>query len=370
MEQMNLHVMDLISELQTMRRGQEAKGVSGSESDRCGFPYESFEAFSMEPLGFLETAVSLQIEANEIFNELRRLNRHSPLYLRISGRFEKILAQLGSCCITKAVIETRENASFDLLKDLEIEWLRGMLAYNFRKCCSAFTQSRSYGNFNTAALDLSIRFSALDKRLLATAGRIEKIRSGALEADLTEKAKTAGTKPDADIQDVSAGDKQTAYPLAPAGRSLPIDKAAVLEAEEQRAEESPELYDGSPAAEAAVLSEAQAVTDTEETCPEDIPGTEENAEGGEPADESPDGLSSDEKLARGILLKDAVDRGDRRAYMAVIQAKGAELRELWQEFLLIESQTGYPLLKQLGIVEEDEDPPPEECADLLELSAV
>ena len=54
-----------------------------TDKDEYGFPYELFECFSMEPFGFLETAMKLQVEAWETFWIVCSDNRHSPpCYIR------------------------------------------------------------------------------------------------------------------------------------------------------------------------------------------------------------------------------------------------------------------------------------------------
>ena len=133
MNEMTSDVLQIIDDLQRMQtKQQNDAGVTGIDS--CGYAFEPFDAFSTKPLEFVETAMRLHIEALETFSMLRTLNRHSPLYYRLSGQFEKLLRQLGSCCITKAVIEKQENESFELLQDLTIDTLREMTAFNFRKC--------------------------------------------------------------------------------------------------------------------------------------------------------------------------------------------------------------------------------------------
>ena len=179
MQEMTQDVMQIIEDLQMTRYERKQNGVGEAEKDSYGYPFEPDCAFSTKPLEFVETAMRLDIEAMEMFSELSRLNRFSPLYYRLSGQFEKLLRQLGSFCITKAVIEQQENETFELLQDLTIEKLRKMAAFNFRKCFAAFMDSRSRGAYNADAFGFSIRWSALDRRLIATEEKIGKIKSSA-----------------------------------------------------------------------------------------------------------------------------------------------------------------------------------------------
>ena len=196
---MTSDVLQIIDDLQRMQTKQQ-NDADDIGRDSCGYAFEPFDAFSTKPLEFVETAMRLHIEALETFSMLRTLNRHSPLYYRLSGQFEKLLRQLGSCCITKAVIEKQENEPFELLQDLTIDTLREMTAFNFRKCFAAFMDSRCAGKFNTSAFDLSVRWSALDKRLIATDEKIRnqksEIRNAALKAPDAQYSEPMGTVPE------------------------------------------------------------------------------------------------------------------------------------------------------------------------------
>ena len=176
MQEVTQDVMQVIEDLQMARYKRKQNGIGEADKDRYGYPFEPDSAFSSNPLEFVETALRLDIEALEMFSELSRLNRFSPLYYQLSGQFEKLIRQLGSCCITKAVIEQQENETFELLQDLTIEKLRRMTAFNFRKGFAAFMDSRSRGNCCSDAFAFSIRWSALDKRLIATEEKIGRIR--------------------------------------------------------------------------------------------------------------------------------------------------------------------------------------------------
>ena len=186
MEQINMHTMQIVDDLARMRSFRKANADKQPDTDPYGFKYEPFEAFSAEPLGFLETAMRLQTEALELFSAMGTANRHSPLYIRMCSQMEKLIAQLGSCCITKAVIEHEEGEKFGFLTDLTIKRLRKIAGFNFRKCYQSFMESQMLGHFNAATLNLSVRWAALDKRLIATAEKIEKINAGKLKVDLSE----------------------------------------------------------------------------------------------------------------------------------------------------------------------------------------
>lgn len=228
MEDLNNNIMNLIFNLQDLRMQQKANAAKMPEKDAYGYPFEPFDCFSTEPASFLEKVMMLDTEAVEIFRQLRELNRHSPLFYQMSSDMEKIVSQLGSACITKAVIEQeRQNSSTmdQLLKRLNIDHLREWTAFNLRKCFASFMESSSTLRYNKIALNLSVRWSVLDKRLIATAEKIEKIKSGQLRVGLTDKAEQLekAADPEKKTEDMQ---KNTA-PLHVSGRSLPVDKASV-----------------------------------------------------------------------------------------------------------------------------------------------
>ena len=221
MEDLNNNIMNLMFNLQDLRMQQKANTANMPEKDAYGYPFEPFDCFSTEPASFLEKAVMLDTEAVEIFRQLRELNRHSPLFYQMSSDMEKIVSHLGSACITKAVIEQEEqnsSAMDQLLKRLNIDHLREWTAFNLRKCFASFMESSSALRYNKIALNLSVRWSALDKRLIATAEKIEKIKSGQLRVDLTDKAEEL--KKAADPEKKKEDKQKNAAPLH-------TDKAAV-----------------------------------------------------------------------------------------------------------------------------------------------
>ncbi len=337
MEEMNYEIMQMIDELQRMRYHQKTIGIEEAKKDRYGYAFEPLDTFSTEPLGFTETAMRLQAEAAELFHMICKVSRFSPLFIRMSGQFEKMVNQLGSCCITKAVME-QQGETFDLLEILTIDKLRGWAALNFRKSYAAFMDSHADGRYKPAAFDLSVRWAALDRRLLATAEKIEKIRSGEIKADLSEKA------PAAEPKQAASENKETpsaGTSCLPKGSALPIDKAAVREAEKQRAAEASDT--GSDPAAVDISEPVNTETGTAETA--------------EAAEED-----QQEAFLRDVLRFDAVSRADREAYEAATVAYGQELESLWEQFLKRDAEDGFICLKRLGLVVEEAEPPPKEEA--------
>ena len=235
MESMNMEIINLITNLQWVKASQKEKVKDMPETDLYGFPFEPCDDFSTEPLSFFETAMRLETEASQTFAMLREFNRHSPLFYQMSSDLEKIVSQLGSACITKAVIQMQGESSVDmdeLLDSLTIDKLRGWAAFNFRKCYASFMESIADVFYNKTAMNLSIRWAALDKRLTATAEKIEQIKAGKIKIDLKPKTQ----EQEAQAEQVPSGpDEQTenkpAASLSCNGRAFPIDKGMVRQAE-------------------------------------------------------------------------------------------------------------------------------------------
>ena len=397
MQEITNEILKVFEDLQRMQSKKEQNGTDEGEKDRYGYPFEPCGAFSTKPLEFAETALRLDIEAREMFSQLCTLNRHSPLFYRLSGQFEKILSLLGSCCITKAVIERQENDTFELLQDLTIDSLREMAAFQFRKCSAAFMDSRSCGRINLEAFNLSVRWAALDKRLIATE---EKIRSG--------RWSVAGGQ--------KSAEESTQYPVSGTqnevsveGKLLPAAACQLPEADDHSTGKLPvsafaekgrafrvigEIKDGSGGQGEGINDQQN--ESTYYPAPDDLPevmGEGDNGDGSfrhhpvstgnRPHRHHPlvsgdrthyqeendagklpvRGFSEEgeKQYMRDILTGEALDRGDRKAYEAVLQAPDPELETLWREFLLREAENGFTFLEKIGLFgDEPEDPPPEE----------
>ena len=250
MEELTQEVMEMLTELPYMHMEQQKNAARYlTEKDEYGYPYEPFECFSTEPLGFLETAMKLQVEARETFRFASRYNRHSPLFYQAAGKMEKLLGRLGSVCITAAAMDQQGELPAGFLDDLTIGWLRGITAYIFRKNYASFTESVSVVLYNDEALGLSIRYAALEKRLQATDEKIKQIREGKVKVDLTEKDKTRGAQPASGKKPQDSEAEKPAAPLPQSGRAFAIDKNAVREAMQQEPSEEMELIPEVPAAE-------------------------------------------------------------------------------------------------------------------------
>ena len=134
MNEMTLETMDIIDGVRAMRKLQIKSAAKFGDKDKYGYEFEYPDSFGTDTLKFQETAMMLEVEANETFKIMREINRHSPLYFQMCAQLEKLISQLGSVCITKTVKEQQEGDTFKLLERLTIRRLREMTAFNFRKC--------------------------------------------------------------------------------------------------------------------------------------------------------------------------------------------------------------------------------------------
>ena len=222
-------IVNMINDLMDHRWQMQNKDAS-AEEDEYGYPFEPDNVISTEPLAFYESAMRLQTLAAELYSYVYKLNRHSPQFIKASSLLEKLVRQLGICCITVAALE-QEGNNFSMLDGLTISWLRSITAFNVRKCYSAFMEQREIGVFRGHVTDLSIRWSALDKRLTATEKKIENIRNGSVRiAPFGDDRSSAGaiSKESAD-----KNDSGTSSVLSEA-RSFPVDKSVFTDNKENR----------------------------------------------------------------------------------------------------------------------------------------
>ncbi len=333
MEEINSEIMRMITEFNMIHSGRGGKQQPAG-TDRYGYEFEPFDSFSTDPLGFAEKAMRMQNEAMETFSLVQTANRHSPLFHKLSAQLEKLVSYLGSCCITKAVME-QQGESFRLLDILTTDRLRGMAAFNLRKCYAAFMECRSAGRYSYAAFDLSVRWALLDRRLEATAEKIEKIKAGKISIDLSEKGSSA--EPQAETSDNQ--EQHTAAALPAKGKALPVDKASVRETGQQNAAEE-------PASDTAVVSET------------DVSEPDSSAESESGPVETPE--EKEENFKREVLMQDAISRADPEAFRLAYTAGGPFLESLWNSFLEQDAANGFKSLRSMGVVVGSADPPPEE----------
>ena len=122
------------------------------------------------------------------FYRTAALNRFSPLYVKTSKKLEKIIAELGSCIITIAVIEQNGQPMPDFA-ELTIHELICDVSFNFRKTSAALDEIPFEMTDEYLALsDRLLNWAKILQRLEATQYNIDLIRAGKLDVNqLMEK---------------------------------------------------------------------------------------------------------------------------------------------------------------------------------------
>lgn len=159
------------------------------DKDALGFAFESIEEMNESPLEFEEYASALMDDLRDIYYLTGRNNRFSPVYITSCEIFGKIVRRLGSCCVTRALLE-QTGISFPKLEGLSVEMLYGCVSANFRKCHQALQDGKQKNLIDMNLLNLEVRLYELSERLRSTAEKVKLIRAGKISADkMLERAK-------------------------------------------------------------------------------------------------------------------------------------------------------------------------------------
>ncbi len=142
---------------------------ASSVSDDDGLPFEPADAFSTDPVDFIEMSERLMGKVENIFDLTRIYNRHSAKYLKACALLERGIKRLGSLCVTKYAMEENDSVQFPELKQLTTQKLYRMASFNFRKLDTALTEKLEKGNDLYPELtDMVFRYFNLLQRLRAT----------------------------------------------------------------------------------------------------------------------------------------------------------------------------------------------------------
>ena len=163
-------------------------GVSDSgdlpfEFNSSAFQPESCDEFSTSPFEFRESSKILWEDTQLIYQHACTVNRFTEDYLKLCGRLEKNIKQVGSLCITKAVLE-QKGLVFPELSGMDISGLIGMVSYHLRKCHAAFRSIYRHSNFlGMSYLNWEFRWVELGNRLKSTDVKIQNILEGKVNVD-------------------------------------------------------------------------------------------------------------------------------------------------------------------------------------------
>ena len=170
--------------------GSENRGIPGNikVSD---LPFETHSDFSNAPFDFENTARMLWEDTLKIYDHACIENRFSENYLKYCTQLEKNIKQVGSLCLTKAVLE-KNGIEFPQLETMTVRELVGMVSFHLLKCHAALDGIYKDNNYlGLTYLNWEIRWFELGNRLKATEVKIQKIREGKINtAPLLEQAQT------------------------------------------------------------------------------------------------------------------------------------------------------------------------------------
>ena len=154
-------------------------------------PGEAWNEFSNAPFEFEDTVLDLWEDTQKSYYHACTANRFSESYLTLCTQLEKNIRQLGSFCLTKAVLE-QKGITCSKLSDLSIRELVGMVSFHLRKAHAAFDGIYRDNNIlGVTYLNWEFRWFGLGNRLKATEVKIQKIKDGHLNADsMLEQAET------------------------------------------------------------------------------------------------------------------------------------------------------------------------------------
>ena len=200
-------------------------------------PDEAFDEFSDAPYDFENTAQILWEDTQKVYYHACTANRFTDKYLRLCGQLEKNIKELGSWCITKAVLE-HEGMVFPKLADMNIDELVRMVSFHLRKVHAALEGIYQDNNLlGMAYLDWELRWVSLGKRLKATEVKIQKIRDGRIDvSDISDRWSVVGDQRAVDgEQKAETGDRKRkdfsrkARSLRLNPMALPVKRSAVWE---------------------------------------------------------------------------------------------------------------------------------------------
>ena len=311
---------------------------------------EAFNEFSNAPLKFEDTALALWDDTQMVYYHACIANRFSENYLIFCNQLEKNIKQLGTFCLTKAVLE-QKDIDLAKLKDMTIHELVCMVSFHFRKAHAALEGIYRDNNvLGMTYLDWEFRWVVLCNRLKATEVKIQKIKEGKINVDsMLQEAETFKGEPrtNAELQKPkSLSVNPAAMPLngsvvrdmlsmekeeekkAKAARKERERKLKEIERLEREADRLSGFKPYPPSREGkSILNRAYAAQLRKEVEAEIKAESEP-----EPEPPLPPGMIS-EAEARKILMDKAMKAGDQAAVLAIQQEDEPTFRLRWDRHI-------------------------------------
>ncbi len=178
--------------------GNEYRGII-TNIKAAELPAESLDEFSNAPSEFEQTALLLWDDTQKVYVNACTANRFSENYLLFCDQLEKNIKQLGSFCLTKAVLE-QNGMSFPKLSKMTIRELAGMVGFHLRKAHAALEGIyRDNHILGMTYLNWEFRWAGLDNRLRATEVKIQGIKEGRINTEsMLKRAETFKGEPRTD----------------------------------------------------------------------------------------------------------------------------------------------------------------------------
>ncbi len=320
-------------------------------------PAEALSEFSDAPSEFEHTALLLWGDTQKVYVNACTANRFSENYLMFCDQLEKNIKQLGSYCLTKAVLE-QNGMSFPSLSKMTIRELAGMVGFHLRKAHAALEGIYRDNNIlGMTYLNWEFRWAGLDNRLRATEVKIRAIKEGKINTEsMLKKAETFKGEPG--INDKAPSD--TAKSLPSHANALPIkgSMARTMLGYEKQAEKEYEQECQERARKYKELARLERRTDrvlgtkiigpTKEmnAIADQIkadrlraelgldPGQEaQRTDEADPEPQTPPPGMITEAEARRELMEDAMKRKDQEAILAIPLEDNAAIHERWDKYM-------------------------------------
>ncbi|MBR6090513.1 MAG: hypothetical protein IKP86_11300 [Anaerolineaceae bacterium] len=335
----------LISDEKLMRRMQLYDEAGGSQNRGLpagikarDLPSEARNEFSDAPMDFEKSAILLWEDTLRIYDHACIENRFSENYLKFCAQLEKNIKQVGSLCLTKAVLE-KEGLDFPRLESMTVKELLGMVSFHLLKCHAALDGLYQDNNLlGLTYLNWEFRWFGLGNRLKATEVKIQKIRDGeiktgsllAQEQTFKDSPRTNGTM----SQPQSLRMNSNALPFTGSiAREMLRAEAAEekIRAEKRREEERWErdlMKAGLMAKPFTPMSRSEIISEMlkdqqSETKPEAPAETQETRQPGELTEEE----------ARQVLIGRALEQGDPETAETIRKEGSGPFYERWLRFV-------------------------------------
>ncbi|MBQ6508510.1 MAG: hypothetical protein IJI07_03465 [Flexilinea sp.] len=161
---------DLLTEMEAyVTEGANAAAEADAEN---ALPFESIDDYSTEPASFSEMSLKMMDVVETVFDLAAVYNRRSPEYLKSCAQLERGIRYLGSCCLTKVALESKDHPLPEL-GQLSTDKLYGMASFHFRKLDRALHEYIDEKHaVDDDLLDMEYRFFHLLQRLRSTEVKI------------------------------------------------------------------------------------------------------------------------------------------------------------------------------------------------------